>query len=43
MLSLPADAGRDHISAKFKDGELAITVNRLESRKSDVEKIEIKA
>lgn len=43
MLSLPADADHDHISANFKDGVLAITVNRLESQKSDVKKIDINA
>lgn len=43
VLSLPANADRDHISADFKDGVLEITVNKLESEKPDVKKIEISA
>lgn len=42
VLSLPADVDRDHISANFKDGVLAITINKLESAKADVRKIEIR-
>lgn len=43
VLSLPADADRDHVSANFKDGVLEITVNKLQSEQSDVKRIEINA